>query len=91
VVAATRAKGTSGVPEVAAIMACASAGPIGPCSMSMRMKSSPDLASSCTVWTEGMVAIAPNAHLPSCHKIRSRFNEALAWSIERSLPRPGRA
>jgi hypothetical protein len=62
-----------------AIMACASVGPIGPCSMSMRMKSSPERASTCTTCTERMVAMAPSAQRASAHIARRRFRPG-RWS-----------
>ena len=65
--AAIRTIGTQGVPAVAVIIACAEPRSIGPCSRSTMIQSIPERAMICTVWIEGMVAIAPKVGRPSRH------------------------
>ena len=74
--AAIRASGTQGVPEVAVIIACAEPRSIGPCSRSTMIQSSPERAMICTVWMLGMVAIAPKVGRPSRHCLRRRLSGA---------------
>ena len=61
----TRTIGTAELPLVAAIMACAVARSIGPCSMSMIRASTPLAASTCTIATLGMVTMKQVAQPPA--------------------------
>ena len=73
--AAIRASGTQGVPEVATINAVCRAKvdrPRG--SRSTMIQSSPERAMICTVWMLGMVAIAPNVGRFSCQSLRRRLS-----------------
>src|SRR6266566_9366497 len=72
--AAIRAKGTQGVPDVATIIACAEARSMGPCSRSTMIQSSPQAAMIRTVWTLGMVAMAPKVGRLLCHCWRKRLS-----------------
>ena len=74
--AAIRAIGTQGVPDVAMIIACAEPRSIGPCSRSTMIQSRPERAMICTVWMLGMVAIAPKVGRPSRHSWRRRLSGA---------------
>src|SRR5258708_39399056 len=84
--AAIRAKGMHGVPEVAVIIPCAEVRSIGPCSRSTMIQSSPERAMICTVWMLGMVAIAPNVGRPSCHNLRRRLRGAGAADVKSEAP-----
>src|SRR5215468_11694092 len=75
-VEATRTKGTIGVPAVAAIMAWQAPASMAPCSMSMMIQSSPERAMTCTVCTDGIVAIAPSVVFPSRQIAFSRLISA---------------
>src|SRR3954452_23287542 len=74
--AAIRASGTHGVPDVAIIIAWADPRSIGPCSRWTMIQSSPDRAMICTVWMLGIVAIAPKVGRPCRHCSRSRLSGA---------------
>ncbi len=74
--AAIRTIGTQGVPDVAVIIACAEPRSIGPCSRSTMIQSIPQRAMICTVWIEGMVAIAPKVGRPSRQSWRRRLSGA---------------
>src|ERR1700685_597187 len=74
--AAIRAKGMQGVPDVATIIPWAEPRSIGPCSRSTMIQSSPERDMICTVWMLGMVAIAPNVGRPSRHRLRRRLSGA---------------
>ena len=87
--AAIRASGTQGVPEVAVIIACAEARSIGPCSRSTMIQSSPERAMICTVWMLGMVAIAPKVGRPCRHDSRRRFSGAGAGGVKSMLRSAG--
>jgi hypothetical protein len=87
--AAIRASGMQGVPAVAVIIACAAPRSIGPCSRSTMIQSSPERAMICTVWIEGMVAIAPKVGRFSCHSLRRRFSGAGAACVKFEAPEVG--
>jgi hypothetical protein len=74
--AAIRTIGTQGVPDVATIIACAVPRSIGPCSRSTMIQSIPERAMICTVWIEGMVAMAPKVGRRSRHCWRRRLSGA---------------
>jgi hypothetical protein len=55
-------------------MACAVRASMAPCSMSMMIQSRPERAMICTVSTDGLVTIAPNAVPPWRQTNFKRFN-----------------
>ena len=85
--AAIRTIGTQGVPEVAVIIACAEPRSIGPCSRSTMIQSIPERAMICTVWIEGMVAIAPKVGRPSRHSWRRRLSGAGFAEVKAESPK----
>src|SRR5215471_13990189 len=90
--AAIRASGTQGVPDVAVIIACAEVRSIGPCSRSTMIQSIPERAMICTVGMLGMVAMAPKVGRFSRHSLRRRLSgvgaaDVNSYSVDRGAMR----